>query len=257
MCANCVARRFLLQSDWKLEAGSWKLEAGMLESLELPGPADVEYFTRAQAGGWGETLRGFLKFLALPPGWRVLDVGTGPGLLPRLLADAGARLAVGCDDSPAMLRRAAALARPDRSPQTCQVWAVSDALHPPFTDAAFDAAVATNLLFLLPDPAAGIAALARVVRPGGIVAFANPTGAMSVASASAFANARGLQGFDRFSFVNYGRLAEEYHRLSPGQWVALAETTGLADVRAETRAGGLVVFVQGVRWIGESANGEW
>jgi ubiquinone/menaquinone biosynthesis C-methylase UbiE len=124
---------------------------------------------------------------------------------------------------------------------------VSDALHPPFADAAFDAAVATNLLFLLPDPSAGIAALARIVRPGGVVAFANPTGAMSVAAAGAFADARGLQGFDRFSFVNYGRLAEEYHRLSPAQWVAVAEANRLIDVRAETRAGGLVVFVQGVR----------
>jgi ubiquinone/menaquinone biosynthesis C-methylase UbiE len=223
----------------------------MLESSEFPGPADVEYFTQAQAGGWGETLRGFSKFLALPPGRRVLDVGTGPGWLPRLLVQGGAWLAVGCDDSPAMLRRASALARPDRSPQTCQVWVAAGAPCLPFADAAFDAAVATNLLFLLLDPTAGITALARVVLPAGVVAFANPTNAMSAAAAEAFADARGLQGFDRFSFVNYGRLAESYQRLSPAQWVSLAEASGLTEVRAETRAGGLVVFVRGARRISE------
>jgi ubiquinone/menaquinone biosynthesis C-methylase UbiE len=126
-------------------------------------------------------------------------------------------------------------------------------LRLPFAGNAFDAALATNLLFLLPDPAAGLAALANVTRPGGIVAFVNPSDAMSQAAAESFAAQRGLEGFARFSFINYGRLAEAHHRLDPAQWSALAGAAGLTDVRCETRAAGLVVFVRGVKG---TANGE-
>ncbi len=218
---------------------------------ELPGPADVAYFTQAQAGGWGETLRGFIKFAALPPGGRVLDVGTGPGLLPRLAVEGGARLAVGVDDAPGMLRRAAEITE---SSEACEsvpnrltpAWVLADALRLPFAAGAFDAVLATNLLFLLADPAAGIAALARVARPGGVVAFVNPSDAMSWVAAKDFATQRGLVGFARLSFLNYGRLAEEHHRLGSAQWAVLAAAAGLTDVRIETRAGGLVVFLRGM-----------
>lgn len=248
MSDNCAALPLLLQS-----VGGWRSE--LSDERELPGPADVEYFTQAQAGGWGEMLRGFARFLALPPGWRVLDVGAGPGLLPRLLAGAGARLVVGCDDSPAMLLRAAALTTGQAADSTAPgerawvapAWVLADGMCLPFAAGAFDATVATNLLFLLPDPAAGIAALARVTRPGGVVAFVNPSEAMSVGAAEAFAAQRGLEGFARFSFAHYGRLAEAHHRLSAAHWSALAESAGLTDVRAETRAGGLVVFVRAMK----------
>jgi ubiquinone/menaquinone biosynthesis C-methylase UbiE len=235
----------------------------MMENADFPGPADVAYFTRAQAGGWGETLRGFVKFLAPPPGAYVLDVGTGPGLLPRLLVRAGVRLAVGCDDAPAMLRRAAELtgdrlgsSSESRSgtgseTQTGVAWTLVDAVHLPFARASFDVALATNLLFLLDDPSASLAQLVRVTRPGGTVGFINPSDRLGIVAAEAFTDRRGLAGFDRFSFINYGRLAEAYRRLSLSQWAELAVSQGLADVRSETRAEGLVVFVRGERRIGE------
>lgn len=216
----------------------------MTEQGEWPGPADVGYFDRAQAGAWGETLRSFARFAGPLNGARALDVGTGPGLLPRLALEGGAHLAVGADDSVAMLRRAVELAG-----DACATaaWIQADGCRLPFEAATFDVTLATNWLFLLPDPAAGLAELVRVTRPGGTVAILNPTETMSRAAAEAFADQRGLTGFARFSFVNYGRLADLYRRLSSAEWAALAAAAGLTDVRTETRAGGLISLLRGMK----------
>jgi len=214
----------------------------MDEQTQWPGQADVEYQAQVQATGFGQTLRGFVKFLNLPAGGSVLDVGTGPGLVPRLLSsDAG--LVVGCDDSDAMLRRAGSLALPDAPSGPCFVRA--DALRLPFASASFDAVLATNLLFVVPDLFGTVHELARVARRGGCVAWLNPSDRLNRETAAAFAGDRGLAGFARFSFVNYGRIAESGHRLSGEQWSTLAFTVGLRDVQVEIRAGGLLVLVKG------------
>lgn len=213
-----------------------------------PGPADVAYFTEAQAGSFGETLRGFLRFLDLPREAFVLDVGTGPGLLPRLLIEQGAALAVGSDDSVPMVLRARELSA-ERLPRVAlqPSYVLADAAALPFASASVDAALATNLLFLLSDPAAGMRELVRVVVRGGTAGILNPTDLMSMTAAEAFAHERGLTGFAHFSFVNYGRLAQEHRRLSVAQWAQLAADAGLRDVEASTRAGGLIAFVKGRR----------
>ncbi len=216
------------------------------------GPDDVEYFTEAQAGAWGEMLRAFARFAALPSGASVCDVGAGPGLLPRLLAEGGARLVVGCDNSWAMLARASALTgggaeTPAGQAPASPRWLAADVQHLPCPGGVLDGVVATNLLFLLPDPATGLAELCRVVRPDGIVALLNPTEAMSLAAAEVFMDARRSTGFARFSFINYARLAEAHHRLSLAHWADLAAAAGLAEIHTEARAGGLVGFVRGIR----------
>src|SRR5437762_7668080 len=45
-----------------------------------------------------------------------------------------------------------------------------DAMALPFGDDAFDAAVMPLVIFFVPEPAKGVAEMARVVSPGGIVA---------------------------------------------------------------------------------------
>ena len=205
-----------------------------------PGPADIAYQSQAQAGGFRQTLASFVKFLDLPAAARVLDVGAGPGLILRLLSPR-LPLVVGLDASVDMLRHAQTLFEPGAAAPLV----AADALRLPCADASFDAALATNLLFLLPEPRAGLAELARVVRPGGHVGWLNPSDALSQPAAAAFCDGRGMTGFPRFSLINYARIAEQYHRLSGEAWAELARAAGLTDVIAEGRGGGLMTIGKG------------
>jgi ubiquinone/menaquinone biosynthesis C-methylase UbiE len=132
------------------------------------------------------------------------------------------------------------------APGACAPFVAGDALRLPFADASFDAAVATNLLFLLPDPRAGLRELARVTRPGGLAGWLNPSDALSRAAAAEFCDGRGMTGFPRFSLINYARIAEGHHRFSGEAWAELARDAGLADVVTEGRGGGLMTIGKGI-----------
>lgn len=101
------------------------------------------------------------------PGERVLDLGSGPGLLAAAVAErVGARGAItGIDVSADMIAIAAGrqltqgAARP-----TFREGSVSDL---PFTDGAFDAAVSTQVYEYVEDMAGALREVARVLRPGG------------------------------------------------------------------------------------------
>src|SRR5690606_17091626 len=53
-----------------------------------------------------QRIRHLLNFAKLPPDLRILDIGTGIGLLPLVLAEDGAKQVVGIDISPEMLEQA-------------------------------------------------------------------------------------------------------------------------------------------------------
>ena len=108
------------------------------------------------------------------PGGTVLDVGVGTGLeLP--MFDRGTRL-VGVDLSEPMLRRAAMRVRRDRLGNVDGL-VVMDAMRLAFPDASFDAVVAPYVLTVVPDPAATLDELLRVVKPGGEIVLVNHVGA--------------------------------------------------------------------------------
>jgi SAM-dependent methyltransferase len=106
-----------------------------------------------------------MELLAPGPGERVLDVGSGPGLLLRDIAGAVGPLglAAGLDSSESMM----AIAR-HRCRETQNVdLATGDASALPWPDAHFDRAVSTQVYEYVPDLNAALAELHRVLKPDG------------------------------------------------------------------------------------------
>jgi demethylmenaquinone methyltransferase/2-methoxy-6-polyprenyl-1,4-benzoquinol methylase len=110
--------------------------------------------------------------LALSPGERCLDVAAGTGVSTQELARSGA-VVVGADLSLGMLRVGQSV-RPEVA------LLAADALALPFVDGCFDAVTVSFGLRNFVDPAAGLAELARVTRPGGrlvVCEFSTPSSA--------------------------------------------------------------------------------
>ena len=110
----------------------------------------------------GET---FLDWLAPKAGQRWLDVGCGNGAFTEMLAERCAPASIqGVDPFEGQL--AFARARPAlRAARFC----IGDAMALPFPDDTFDAAVMALVIFFVPEPARGVAEMARVACPGGTV----------------------------------------------------------------------------------------
>ncbi len=101
---------------------------------------------------------------AVSAGERVLDVGCGPGALTaELVARVGAAAVAAIDPSEPFVAAATA-----RYPGVDL--RLANAEHLPFADATFDAALAQLVVHFMSDPIAGLAEMARVTRPGGVVA---------------------------------------------------------------------------------------
>lgn len=120
---------------------------------------------------WGQyaarvETQAIVRALGKIDGALTLDVGCGTGRLTAALRTAGADI-IGVDLEPAMLE----VAR-----QRIALLVAGDALAIPVHDNAVDIAVAVTVLEFVADPAAAMAELARVVRPGGrfVVGVLNP-----------------------------------------------------------------------------------
>jgi SAM-dependent methyltransferase len=97
-------------------------------------------------------------------GMTVLDVGCGPGGLTRELAErVGAERVAAIDPS-----RAFVAACRERVPGADVREGSAEEL--PFEDGSFDAVLSSLVIHFMSDPAAGCREMARVARPGGVVA---------------------------------------------------------------------------------------
>ncbi len=107
----------------------------------------------------------FLDWLAPEPGLCWIDVGCGNGAFTEMIVERCAPAAVhGIDPSAAQL----GYARTQPGARIAQ-YRQGDAMVLPFADDSFDAAVMALVIFFVPDPAVGVAEMARVVCPGGTV----------------------------------------------------------------------------------------
>ncbi len=204
----------------------------------------VETINQVQgSGGWARILEAFAQFVEARPGQRLLDVGCGPGALVRHMARQGCQ-AVGVDADPAMVARAEELAAEMPGAEFRQ----GSVLALPFADAEFDLVTATNVIFLLPDPVAGLREMARVCKVGGRVAMLNPAPRLTEAAARAYAAEAGLNEFDAFSLTHWGRIAESQPRFTRADLKTMLPAAGLKPEKVEAAVGrGLALFVRAVK----------
>lgn len=204
-----------------------------------------------QDGRWR---REMIDHIAIGHPASVLDVATGPAGVALALADRTQATITGIDISAEMLgrgqRNVAAAGRADR---ISLVLGQGERL--PFADATFDSLTFTYLLRYVADPAATIAELARVVRPGGTMAsleFAVPSNRFwrawwvlytRVVLPIAGAALGGRSWFEVGRFLG-PNISNHYRRFSVEATVAAWQASGFAEVgsRRMSLGGGIVMW---------------
>ncbi|MFJ9944787.1 class I SAM-dependent methyltransferase [Streptomyces erythrochromogenes] len=146
----------------------------------------VQEFFGTRAADWdrkfpedGPAFAAAVTEFGLRPGDRVLDAGCGTGrALGALRAAVGpGGTVLGVDLTPQML---AAARRAGRAVEGALL--LADVARLPLRDEALDAVFAAGLVAHLPDPAANLRELSRVVRPGGRLALFHPIGRSALAA---------------------------------------------------------------------------
>jgi demethylmenaquinone methyltransferase / 2-methoxy-6-polyprenyl-1,4-benzoquinol methylase len=184
----------------------------------------------------------------LAAGDRALDVCTGTGDLALELAyrTTASGEVVGIDFAQEMVARAAAKGTRRGSPATFRV---ADALALPFPDGAFDAAAVAFGIRNVADLDAGLAEMARVVRPGGRVVVLEITTPARLRRFYALWFDRVVPRLGRAlgrDGAAYAYLPASVRRFpEPPELAARMAAAGLEDVRWRGLAGGIVALHHG------------
>ena len=190
---------------------------------------------------WRESFADMSAGFPNDPGARLLDLGCGPA--NSAIAYAGLRpgaTIVGVDFSKGMLERGrAALTRSDASSRV--LLARADAGCLPFADAAFDAVTGHSFLYLLPDRQRVLEEVRRVLRPGGVWAFMEPTTAPSGATLAAARKSRRYLA----STVGWRIVSAWKGRFDEAGLRELLEGAGLAVESVVPTLGGLGLLAAG------------
>lgn len=223
-----------------------------MDAVELFAPLGPTYDRYAKLLSFGQDPR-WRRFLVsrfdVRPEHVVLDVATGTAAVAiELVGRTGCRV-VGLDQSREML--ATGRERVERAGLADRIDLVEGtAERLPFEDASFDALSFTYLLRYVPDPAATLAELARVVRPGGTIGMqefglprglARPAWELYVRVGLPALGAVASPGWRRVgSFL--GPSIREFHRRT--DLARLWTDAGIEDVRSRrlSLGGGLVMW---------------
>jgi demethylmenaquinone methyltransferase/2-methoxy-6-polyprenyl-1,4-benzoquinol methylase len=225
---------------------------------ELFAPLGPTYdrYARLLSFGQDPRWRAFLVSRIPVEATRVLDVACGTAAVSIALARASpGRTIVGVDQSAEML--AAARARVAGAGLGSRI-----ELHEgraetlPFADAEFDALTFTYLLRYVDDPAATLAELARVVKPGGMIAMQEfglprslwrPLWELYVRVGLPLAGAAVSPGWHEVGRFLGPSIRGFYERLPLDALLGLWRHAGIADVRCRRLSLGGGVVVWGVR----------
>ena len=193
--------------------------------------------------------------VAPKPGEVIVDVAAGTGALAHELrwASGDAATVVALDFSHEMLSAGAAREATGRSRPSGLEWVNGDGTRLPFADHSVDALTIAFGLRNLPDPAAGLAEFARVVKPGGrlaVLEFSRPVWAPFEAVYNRYLM-RAIPPLARWLTSNPGayRYLADSIRLWPDQ-ASLAATIASAGwdrVRWHNLTGGIVALHHAVR----------
>jgi demethylmenaquinone methyltransferase/2-methoxy-6-polyprenyl-1,4-benzoquinol methylase len=217
------------------------------QALALFAPLGPTYERTAALLSFGQDPR-WRRFLVsrIPPGAHVLDVATGTGAVARGLLARGCSV-VGVDQSPEML----AEARRTLDGRAELVEASAERL--PFADASFDALTFTYLLRYVDQPGATLRELARVVRPGGVIAslefgvprgLARPAWELWTRIGLPLAGRALSPGWHEVGRFLNGSIRDHHARYPLPAQVELWRAAGIEDVRVRRMSlgGGVVIW---------------
>lgn len=157
------------------------VEAPTVAQIRVPtfGIRYLEQARRQLFARHPEYLPFLVRHLGIHPGMTVVDVGCGTGIYTRVLASRlhGEGQAIGIDLQPALVAHAQRTTESEGWDALIE-YRVGDANALPLPDACADIVFCNSLLWLLPDPAAALREMRRVLRPGGRALAAEPDGGL-------------------------------------------------------------------------------
>lgn len=132
---------------------------------QLEGNAPLAYDTHIVDVFLQDYSRRLVEVAAIKPGDRVLDVACGTGVVTRLVANkiGSAGQVVGFDLNAGMLARA----RASRETAAAIEWRLGNATDMPFADATFDCVICQHGLQFIPNKAAAVSEMHRVLADRG------------------------------------------------------------------------------------------
>ena len=213
-------------------------EAGIGEGAEPVGPAvyalgrdplEADRLSR-QSAELRPLAAALLDRVGVRPGQRVIDLGCGPAGIIELLCDrvGPTGQVVGLDVDPVVLSRARELA--SGQGLGCVRIIEGDARRTGLPSSSFDVVHARTLLVNVPDPAAFVAEMTRLARPGGWVASMEPDLPGLLCHPP-------LPAWDRLTEISVAAFQADGADLRVGRRVpGLFRQAGLTGVGAEARA---------------------
>lgn len=213
-------------------------------------------------------IRHMLNFAKLPTEQRILDIGTGIGLLPLVLAEDGAKQVVAVDISPEMLELAEFLRLSRASDAATRVtFRLAPGHALPFHEDTFDVVTCRLVLNHVRRPERVIREIVRVLRPGGVLVLAELLGvdnpvkratqnAIEERRNAAHVAARGVEQYNKLltdaglqvenkEVVSFDRELEEWLAIYHADKADAAVVREMIEAGLETDAAGMNAKRQG------------